>query len=166
MRRAALFGALALAPAMVLAAGCADEAGEAASREPVAEAIAAGSADDLLSGADRLSFASAYSARGRVSIYERQYEQAVTDFDAAISLAPERARYYTNRALAFAFMGLEDEARRDVSTAIKLGDIRLRATDGPDCRDAETSLADAYSVSIFRAYMVLYMSYGLAGCAP
>lgn len=130
------------------------------------EPIDAGTVDELLSAADREGFAANYSIRGRTRLYERDYEMAVSDFDMAVELESDNPRYYLNRALAYSFMGEDDLARGDVRRAAQLSNTRPFGVDGPDCEDGPTSLEDAYSVSIYRAYNLLFHSYVLDVCSP
>jgi tetratricopeptide (TPR) repeat protein len=65
--------------------------------------------------------ATAYAGRG--SLYQGigQYERAVQDHDEAIRLDPEHSLAYLNRALAYTYLGKDEEANRDIERAVGLG---------------------------------------------
>ena len=126
---------------------------------------AAGAVEELLSADERKGFAAGYTLRGRTHLYERRYELAIQDFDTAVSLAGDNPRHYLNRALAYAFTGRRDLAHDDVKRAARLGDVRMFSVDGPFCDETPTSLENAYTVSIYRAYVALYMSFDVIDCS-
>ena len=156
---------LLLATGLVLA--CGDEAQDSV-REPGQSSgtpAAAGGVEELLSADERKRFAAGYTLRGRTHLYERRYELAIQDFDTAVSLAGDNPRHYLNRALAYAFTGRRDLAHDDVRRAARLGDVRMFSVDGPFCDETPTSLENAYTVSIYRAYVALYMSFDVIDCS-
>ena len=158
--------ALALVVTVSTACGLALWAPESPPESTAQAPTDAGTVDELLPMADREGFAANYSVRGRTRLFEGEYEMAVSDFDMALHLVDDNARYYLNRALAYSFMGEDDLARGDVHRAAKLANRRPLDFDGPDCEDAPSSLQDAYNVSIYRAYNMLLQSYLLDVCNP
>ena len=73
---------------------------------PLQSPQSAGSVQRLLSGGQRLGFASAYDSRGTSYLHRGEYEYAVRDFTAAVGLVDDEPRFYTNRALAMVLVGL------------------------------------------------------------
>jgi tetratricopeptide (TPR) repeat protein len=63
----------------------------------------------------------AYAMRAIVYYYKKDYDQAISDFDTAISQAPENAGYYYNRGVAYRKMGKNTEAQADFDKAKQLG---------------------------------------------
>jgi hypothetical protein len=63
----------------------------------------------------------AYAMRAIVYYYKKGYDQAISDFDTAISQAPENAGYYYNRGVAYRKMGKNTEAQADFDKAKQLG---------------------------------------------
>jgi Flp pilus assembly protein TadD len=54
------------------------------------------------------------------------YRHAIADFNLAIELAPEEAKYYYDRGLAYKATGNREAARRDFQRAIELGYTQAR----------------------------------------
>jgi tetratricopeptide (TPR) repeat protein len=63
----------------------------------------------------------AYQYRGQLRLSEaEQWEAALSDFDAAIALAPDEAHLYALRSQAHRLLGEESAAQRDEETALAL----------------------------------------------
>jgi len=61
-----------------------------------------------------------YSNRGATFVQMNRYEQALADFDRAITLSPDTARYYANRAIAQLGLQRMEQSFADLHRAIEL----------------------------------------------
>ncbi len=65
-------------------------------------------------------FASAYAYRGRISLFLEDYKAAINDFSKTISLAPDCARAYAERSLAYEKVSEPEKSAGDLQTAVKI----------------------------------------------
>lgn len=59
--------------------------------------------------------------RGYVYLSLDQLQRAIEDFDEAVRVDPQYAKAYANRARAYALLGRDSEAQKDVHRAVALG---------------------------------------------
>ena len=71
--------------------------------------------------------ATAYNDRGIAHYHEREYGQAISDYDAAIAKNPGGADAYSNRGVAYEALHEDAKALADFSKAISLGGNRVMA---------------------------------------
>jgi tetratricopeptide (TPR) repeat protein len=63
----------------------------------------------------------AYNNRGNSYGNLDQLERAIEDYNEAIRLDPRFSLVYSNRALAYTYLGRDEEARADVDRGTELG---------------------------------------------
>ena len=63
----------------------------------------------------------AYSTRGITYFLLGEYQKAIDDYNKAIERLPEIGEFYVNRAKAYARLGDDAAAERDVEKAIEMG---------------------------------------------
>jgi len=59
--------------------------------------------------------------QGVSSLKSGKYDVAIRAFSQAIELSPKYAEAYVNRALAYVFLGMDDDAQYDIERALELG---------------------------------------------
>ncbi len=62
-----------------------------------------------------------YVMRGEMALERKQYENALYDFDKAISLEPENPEFLISRACCYIAMKQKKSARKDLQLALQLG---------------------------------------------
>ena len=72
-------------------------------------------------------FARAWDGRAQAKMYKGEYEEALIDYDRAISLRPRVGELYSNRATARYAMGDGAGAERDARRAVELDDELIEA---------------------------------------
>ena len=65
-------------------------------------------------------FAKAYFGRGFAHFASEEYALAVSDYTQAVELNPELTRALYMRAISQAYLGQDEEARRDMLLAVEL----------------------------------------------
>ena len=66
-----------------------------------------------------------YLEQGDTYTDQEQWNEAIGEYSKAIELDPNLAEAYVNRAMAYTFLGMDDQAQADIEQAITLGISRV-----------------------------------------
>jgi tetratricopeptide (TPR) repeat protein len=125
-------------------------------RDLAAARVALARLCDLYAGArgPAHAMAAAYAELGDFNSVAEDYSSALAAYDQAIALAPERARYWFNRAAVRRFLGELELAERDYDAALKLdpadgeawlnrSDLRVQSPEHNHLPQLESALSSA-----------------------